>query len=238
MSSHESLSTESDNESSDSSECEFMSVKECQQCTIYKKRISELEKILKKSARETSTEESAEGVLDMSDKRIEDLVEKYYTEDLFFQGQKGIVSFIYSYIIRDDDNRSKILYRCVDQTKKIFQFQSDEGIQKDARCKTLLDVVYDPLIKKVNKVYRIIINRIYEEDEKNSTDSDIEDEEDYDSDIEEVITEELHFCDSDENKSSVDDRVNIAVNKFLENKKCCNKNRKPVIDELSQLLYI
>ena len=208
--------------------------RECIRCAQYRKKIKELESKLNKNnytKEENSQSETDEGILNLSESRIEELIDKYYTYELFLQGQKGVISFIYSYIVRDDTDQSKILYKCIDQSKKIFGFHDDEGFHKDVRCKTMLDAVYDPLIKKVNKIYRTSINKIYEE-EKNNNQDDIDE---YDSDIEEVIATELHF--NNENISSIDDRVNDMVNRFLEIKKCC-KNRKPIIDELSQMLYI
>lgn len=243
---------------------------DCTKCASYRERIIELENLLKESLNiikpitnkgeneseygnsskdeikdeddhSDHTDENDERYLDLSDARIEDLVDKYYNEELFYQGQKGIIYFIYSYIVRDDEDRTKFLYKCLDQTKKIFQYTDEEGTHKDIRCKTLIDAVYDPLLKKVNKIYRITINKIYEEDEKNSSDDCSNESDEYDSDIEEIIASELHFCDESGDRgekevSSVDDRVNIAVNKFLEIKKCCGKIRKPIIDELSIML--
>ena len=214
-------------------------IDECSCCSEYKKRIQQLEKQLKilknkkQSTNSPPTSDTDEGVLDLSERRVEELIERNYTEELFNQGYKGVISFIYSFIVRDDDDRSKILYRCVDQTKKLFQFQDDEGVKRDVRCKVLLDVVLEPLFKKVNKIYRTAINRIYE-DEK---DPEVSSDDEFDSDIEnddinEVIVSELHF----DSGSSVDDRVNTVVARFSEIKKC-GKNRKPIIDELSQMLY-
>lgn len=206
---------------------------DCPQCTLYIERIRELESLLDISAEEILIDDS---ILDLSYDRIVDIVDKYYTQDLFNQGQKGIVSFIYSYIVRNDKDRSKILYTCIDQQKKIFQYRTEKGNQKDTRCKNLLDVLYDPLIKKVNKIYRISINKIYEEEKKNTS---IEDDlsDDYDSDIEEVIASELYKDKPSTDELSIDDVVNATVDTYLEIKKCC-KNRKLIVDELSQMLYL
>lgn len=217
---------------------------ECKNCLIYIEKIKQLENIIKLLRGNELSESDVINELDLSEKRIEDLVEKYYTYELFFQGQKGIISFIYSYIIRDEQDRNKILYKCADQTKKIFQFTDIEGeLHKDFRCKILLDSIYDILIKKVNKIYRIEINRLYNEEEKNQSDEN-SDSEDYDSDIEEVIANELQNNKEDKEdkekteNSTIDDKVNIVVNKFLEIKKCLWKNRKPLIDDLSQILFL
>lgn len=237
---------------SNESNCET----ECIKCASYRERIIELEKLLNHNNKNKdeikyeddsdTVDENEERYLDLSDSRIEDIIDKYYNEELFYQGQKGIVYFIYSYIVRDDEDTTKFLYKCIDQNKKIFQYSDEEEIHRDTRCKTLIDAIYHPLLKRVNKIYRITINKIYQEDENNSSESsdseddDIVESDDYD--IEEVIASELHFCEESinevkgEKKPSVDDKVNNAVNKFLEIKKCCGKIRKPIIDELSIML--
>lgn len=221
----------------------------CYHCLLYQERIKELEEIIRVSAIYSPKEEiseSDEGVFDLSDRRIEELVEKYYTEELFFQGHSGLVSFIYSYVVRDDDDKTKILYRCIDQQKRIFQFQDEEGLHKDNRCKLLMDVLCGPLIKKVTKIYRILIDKIYDEDKctTNSSDEgrdsdDSDSDNDSDNDIEEVIATELHCCDEKGklDVSSTDDKVNNVVNKFLEIRKC-RRNRKQIVDDLSQMLFI
>jgi hypothetical protein len=204
----------------------------CDQCVVYKKRIKELENILKLSHPKEEEEFDDTIILDLSDAHIEYLVEKYYNEELFFMGQKGVVNFITQYVVRDDDN--KIAYKCSDQSKKMFCFFTEKGIQKDHRCKLLFESIYDPLIKKVNKIYRIVLNRIYEEKKEIVPSDSDSDGDSYDSDIEEVIANEL----LENNDNTVDDKVNNAVNKFLEIKKCIGKVKKPIIDELTQLLYV
>lgn len=174
--------------------------------------------------------------IDLTDGRLDHLVSEYYTEETFLKGYKGVVDFIHTYVVRDDES-SEMVYICADSTKKIFHYYDEEGLQKDIRCKALMDAIYDPLIKKVNKIYRVMINKIYQEEEdSDSSDSDIDE---YDSDIEEVIAEELH---DDKKKQkdveTVDERVNHAVSIFLEIKKCIGKVRKPVVDELVTLLAL
>jgi hypothetical protein len=214
----------------------------CVECQCYRERILELEKLLeentitKEYSIVTTNEDSdnENNILDLSYSRIDDIINRYYNEELFYQGQKGIIYFIYSYIVRDDDDNTKFLYKCINKDKKIFQYLDYEGVvQKDIKCKKLIDSIYELLLKRVNKIYRITINKIYEEEEiEEDSDSD-----EYDSDIEEIIATELNFIDeSMDQKKSADDKLNIVVNKFLEIKKCCGKVRKPIIDELSLLL--
>lgn len=227
----------------------------CHNCIRYINRIMELEKQLalqSDTQSDTQTdikyqvdtdvemsciqqEEGNPNYLDLSYDRIENLVLKYYNTDLFFQGYRGIVAFIYSYIIRDDNNPSRILYTCIDPLKKTFEYHDENGTVKDNRCKNLLDALYEPIIKKVNKIYRININKIYEESSTEDANDEEEDNSDieYDSDIEEIIASELQ-CEKTGTKS-IDEKVNFTVDVFLEIKKSC-KNRKVIIDELCSLL--
>ena len=89
----------------------------CLNCISYLKRINELEKLLNLKA---ENKEYEEGHLDLSEKRITELINKHYDIEYFYQGNKGITLFIYSHIIRDTNN--KILYKCINQNKRLFQF--------------------------------------------------------------------------------------------------------------------
>ncbi|MDD4930562.1 MAG: hypothetical protein PHG66_00205 [Candidatus Colwellbacteria bacterium] len=185
--------------------------------------------------------------LDLSEERLESLVNEYYTQDTFQKGYKGIIDFIHTYVIRDDDTPTDIVYICADPSKKVFHYYDVEGLQKDIRCRALMDALYDPLIKKITKIYRILINRIYQEDDVlivgESSDSDSDDE--YDEDIDEVIAEELHDSgdkrkqkEASDNSKTADEQVNHAVAIFLNLKKSIGKVRKPIVDELVTLLTL
>jgi hypothetical protein len=229
----------------------------CSCCKTYIQIISDLQKeitnlkfdtiINKEDEKEDEKEEEEEEIflwLDLSERRIEELLDQYYNDELFLMGYRGVVSFIYNYIIRDDD-KDIILYKCTDQNKKIFIYQDCDGtINKDIKGKTLMGAIHDPLIKKVNSIYRKRINDIYEEDEKNSkkdrNDCSDDDDDDSDIDIDEVIVSELHFCFEEERKDIVDNKVNKIVNSFLEIKKYCsikkNSSRKQIVEDLAYML--
>lgn len=215
----------------------------CCNCDVYQQRIRELEELLRlrKIESDVSSEETSDiEPLDLSEHRIEELIDRYYNEELFLQGYRGILSFIYSYVIRDEDNN--IVYKCIDEDNKIFQFQDDNGdCISDKKCRVLLDNVCEPLVKKVTKLYKNIINRIYEEEEQDEE----SEEDEYDSDVEEVIANEL--CENerseDENNEKEESKteeseMNRVVEVFLEIKSCIgkNKNKKQLIDDLSQML--
>lgn len=251
----------SDPELSSDDECKFPHGESigCAYCVRYLKHIDNLQSILDDNGIDyQSLKPIRKGIdkiipdtmaqLDLSEERLESLVNEYYTQEMFQKGPKGIVEFIHTYVVRDDDTPVNFVYICADPSKKVFHYYDEEGLQKDIRCKALMDALYDPLIKKVNKIYRILINRIYQEDDVlvvgESEDSESEDE--YDDDIDEIIAEELHDSGdkrkekehSESSSQTVDERVNHAVAIFLDIKKCIARVRKPVVDELVMLLTL
>jgi len=217
---------------------------ECFNCDRYINQIKKLEEILDEHGLEYNKIKMGKikivpdtpAMIDLRDERIEELVNDHYDERLFLMGYKGVVEFIHKYVVVDDET-SSIVYVCADQSKKVFHYYTEEGLQKDIRCKDLMDAIYDPLVKKVSKIYHIMINNIYDSEEIVVDDD--SDSDDYDSDIEEIIAEELHESKpSDGDEKTVDERVNEAVALFLEIKKCLGKVRKPVVDILVDLLSL
>lgn len=209
----------------------------CIYCDKYLSYINDLQNILEdnhisyselKIRRKNNVLPDLIDILDLSENNLETIIDEYYTEELFQKGIKGIVEFIHEYIVQEEN---KLLYVCADPVKKIFHYYDVEGLQKDIRCKMLLDSLHNPFIKRVNKIYKIIINRIYQEDEI-KIDSD---DDEYDSDVEEIIANEVV---ENNNQDSIDDRINQTVATFLEIKNCIGKNRKPLVDELVTLLSI
>jgi hypothetical protein len=276
------FSSESSHSDSDESEIE------CQKCLLYKKKIAELEKIIHSSSvvereedelhieipsTEIREEEiKIEGILNLKKERIYTLIELFYTEDLFLQGQEGISHFIYYIVIRDtnvhgksnDGGENRITYKCIDKEKKIFNYLSNrnEGgneeskIERDLKCRTLLDSILPFIIKRSHKIYRNILNRLNEVEEGSDDDTDLEE-------VDELIASEIvgnintfknrgsdlqaldGFFKSESEASqgfnllmnegdTYDDKVNKLINIFLTIKKS-NKNRRHIVDKLIQL---
>ena len=265
MCSHKVQSTMANREKSttdldESKECDCITIVGCAYCTRYLNYITKLQKLLKDneidfhplkeiSGNEKIVPDTMEQI-DLSEFRLKYLVDDYYNEETFQKGSKGIVEFINSYVVRDDN--SELLYVCADSSKKIFHYYDEKGLQKDIRCKVLIDSIKEPLIKKATKMYRELLELIYQEEKGLvSSDSDSDEEEEYDSDIEEIIAEELRTLAIDKKRrremkqyvneqlsNNVDDKVNQVIAIFLEIKKCLGNVRKPVVDELVSLLAI
>lgn len=179
--------------------------------------------------------------IDLSEERLEYIVNEYYNEEIFEKGYKGVIEFIRDVVVKDDDS-GELVYICADPVKKIFHYYDDHGLQRDIRCKIMMDSLYDPLLKRVNKIYKGLIDKIYKRQEdviviktRDSDDDETDDEDDltYDSEVEEVIATELV-----NNSNTVDENLNKAVALFLEIKKALGRVRKPVVDELITLLSI
>lgn len=155
---------------------------ECKSCRKYQKRIKELEK--KIAGLEKKMMDPDLPVLDLSEDRVQDLIDEKYNEELFRMGQKGIALFVYSYLIRDLNGR--IAYIMTDRDKKDFKYRGGDGIvYKDHACNKLFDSFYNLLRKRANKLYLDCIN-----DTVVSSDGD-DDEDELDSDTEEVITQSI-----------------------------------------------
>lgn len=252
-----------DNESKDSKdlkECDCKPSIGCAYCTRYLNYITKLQKLLKdndikfRELKEISGNEKiipdTMEQIDLSEFRLKYLIDDYYTEESFQKGSKGVIEFINSYVVRDDN--SELLYICADSSKKIFHYYDEKGLQKDIRCRALLDAIKEPLIKKATKFYRELLDIIYQEEKGLiSSESDSDDEDEYDSDIEEIIAEELRTLAIDKKRrremkeyvneklsNNVDDKVDKVIAIFLEIKKCLGNVRKPVVDELVHLLAI
>lgn len=195
--------------------------------------INELKSELNKM---TSGETLVDSSLDLSEYRIENIVDEYYTEDLFLRGVDGLVDFICNYIVVDDND--KLIYKCIDYGKATFGYVEDNTIKKDLRCKLLLDSLQCQIVKKSNKYYKKIINELYSKEnpdtEENDTEGDDSDDyEDSDDEVDEIIANEIQSV-SGNNENEID----IVVNNFLEIKRCIARERNDLIKKLCDRLYV
>lgn len=204
--------------------------KSCKKCIELKQKIKELEMEVAKLIERSEVKINFRSILDLSDERISELVEKYYNESLYMEGRKGMVTFIYSYIVRDEDQN--IVYKCIDPERNIFEYMDESGtVRKDRKANQLFAAVYQHIVKKANKIYRTLLDKLYEQDEKNPYTSDDEEDE-----VLEVIEEELSI-DEDIKIQTIDDQINNVVRLNIEIKKI-SKNKKLMVDELTRMLYI
>lgn len=199
-----------------------MSVVNCENCLHYINKIKLLESKLSKYENSSSEDEDSFTIID-----VNETINRDYNEKIFTQGKEGLVFFIL------DIAKSKG-YVCIDREKKKFRVHD----YIDKRCKSLLDEVCPPLLKKTNKIYRIMINKVYDGykidgrcTENSSIDNKYTDGE-YDAEIEEILAEEMVSKDSLDKEDDID-RI---VETFLQLKKCLTGNKRYLIDELTRLL--
>ncbi len=175
----------------------------CVLCEEYKIKIEELETIISLY----KCKYALDGFLDLSSKKIEDIIQDKYTEEYFLKGQKGLAEFIFEYIIRDDDYN--LTYKCSNSEKHIFYYKDhDNIIQKDIGCKKLIYEIYPFISKRVSDIYKYLINKTYDERDKNKVDYNSSDESDYDNDElnNNIVDETVSSSEEDtENETEEDD---------------------------------
>ena len=223
----------------------------CKDCDKHILRIRQLEELifqyrLKENETKIINERLIDNQpLDLSDERIIYLLETYYTYELFLKGTDGLIYFICSYILRNDND--VLVYRCIDKHKKIFHYYDGNGICIDTKCKVLLEHFRNPFVKRLNCIYKKALEEIYKSpntltslysnceesitqrcSSETEEQSDNEDSENYDSDIEELLASELL-------EDKIDDNINTVVSLFLELKNYY-KTKKNLIDELTKIL--
>jgi len=188
------------------------SEQKCEQCKQYEIQIEELKhriECLEKKGKESRGGKKEKilslPILDLSEERISRLVNEFYTEDMFFSGQKGMAQFVFSFVARDSQNR--LAYRITNRDKNVFEFRTLENeIQKDTGCKILFNRVYRIILKKARIFYKEMISEIQiEEDDNEQSDNEMDDE------TEEIIANAI--IESEEKKESVDKKEHLNEEK-------------------------
>ena len=166
----------------------------CYEIANLKKRIKELEDelavdiIFEDEKGETPISESSESkieneTLNLTKENLQTIVDRYYTEEFFYKGPKGVGEFICQHIIVKPER-----YKCVDRNKILFHYrdsQKPEVKLKDVKCNLLLERVYPVLIKRISEVYKKLIHEAYDmmenilDEDELSEDDDIDGIRDY-----------------------------------------------------------
>lgn len=125
------------------------------------------------------------GWIDMNQSRLKNLFEKY-NEEYFYRGVDGVSAFYRDYILRDSSGNLAYVY---DPKQRTFLYRDSTGEQlQDCKCKNLLLNTEDILLKRLSKVYRSVINKIYSEISLTSSDSC---DSEYDLEVDEVIVDQM-----------------------------------------------
>jgi len=89
----------------------------------------------------------------------------YLTEEVFFQGQKGIAHLCSEHIIKTKDKKQ--LLTCTDTSRKKFKHMDENGnIKEDAEARTFLQKVAKPIKEVSRVVYDSIISDVEYEQEQ------------------------------------------------------------------------
>lgn len=91
--------------------------------------------------------------------------QSYLTEQVFFDGQRGIAQLCTDHIIKTKDK--KVLLTCSDVSRKKFKYVDENGnVKEDYEARAFTEKVYDP-IKQVSKVvYEHILSDVKDEQER------------------------------------------------------------------------
>jgi hypothetical protein len=89
----------------------------------------------------------------------------YLTEQVFFQGQRGIARMCTEHIIHTKDN--KVLLTCTDVSRKKFKYVDEHGnIKEDYDARAFMEKVIGPIKQVSQEVYQNILSDVkYEREE-------------------------------------------------------------------------
>jgi len=88
--------------------------------------------------------------LDLSQARVESIIDEKYTKNYFYEGQKGAAQVIHKYLSTDSDGKSQIV--CTDTERGIFHHIDVNGEHVvDYKNVHLIDRVHLPLKRKASK---------------------------------------------------------------------------------------
>ena len=89
----------------------------------------------------------------------------YLTEQVFFQGQRGIARMCTEHIIHTKDN--KVLLTCTDVSRKKFKYVDEHGnIKEDYDARAFMEKVIGPIKQVSQEVYENILSDVkYEREE-------------------------------------------------------------------------
>jgi len=97
----------------------------------------------------------------------------YLTEQVFFQGQRGIARMCTDHIIHTKDN--KVLLTCVDVSRKKFKYMDELGnIKEDYDARAFTEKVIGPIKQVSQEVYENILSNVRHEREELENKRDIE----------------------------------------------------------------
>jgi hypothetical protein len=84
---------------------------------------------------------------DLSPKRIEQMIEKHYTEKLFLRGQEGVGDLVGMYILKDDEGN--MYAKLSDIARCYFKLMGDDGkMISDFKAQKITSLIIEPILSK------------------------------------------------------------------------------------------
>ena len=109
---------------------------------------------------------------DLTSEYIRKKVNESFTEEYFLKGQRGVASFTYDNLIKDESN-GKQKYYCTDLSRKVFVYSNyNTGkIMKDYKSNNLTKLIAGDIINKSQCLYKDGIETIKEKEEETKSSS-------------------------------------------------------------------
>lgn len=100
---------------------------------------------------------------DLTSEYIRNKVNESFTEEYFLKGQRGVASFTYDNLIKDEKSGKKNYY-CTDLSRKVFVYKKDDGkINKDYKSNSLTNMIAGDIISKSQCIYKDGLESIRED---------------------------------------------------------------------------
>ena len=186
-----------------------MSVKKCRLCFMMKEKCKKYEDDIKKLRLENENfrkriaeyEEKEKKrmemlILDLSEQRLKQKCNNM-TKSHFLKGIKGIVEFIYTHILKNDDGL--LCYYVVDKARSKYKYNTGKEIVNDVKFKNLAITIFPILHTKISEIYLECVEQynnenikepIYKETEEDECCEKENSEEEIDKNIENYEEEE------------------------------------------------
>ena len=128
-------------------------------CQIYEKQSDKKQEVIERIAEQPKTNTTNNNttinnlvlpMIDTSQERIERIVHENYTENHFWDGQKGVAHFTKDNLLYDNENN--LGYICTDASRKTFKRKGENGeIIKDLKAIQLTQNISGPIRKKAGE---------------------------------------------------------------------------------------
>lgn len=138
-----------------------------------------LEGVRKPTTNTTNTSTKITNILaplDLTEAKIQDIVENHLDESYFLDAQKGMAKFCFDKLIKTEDGKRRLV--CSDPVRERYRYLDEDGnIQEDILARQFIEKVSKPLIEVSKKVHEDIRDKYHQikEDIKRGIEKEISD---------------------------------------------------------------